>query len=97
MPVFRLASGLSRGLTEADFTLGEVGAGKVSVLMTAPPQGPEGGGRVVSSQPQQATLTTLPVSPDGDNVLSLFWVQFLVRLIHKELSCPGPAAGIQAP
>lgn len=50
-----------------------------------------------SSQPQQATLAPLLVSSDGDNVFSLFWVQFLIRLIHKELSCPGPAAGIQAP
>ena len=28
--------------------------------------------------------------------LSLLWVQFLLRLIHKELSCPGSATGNQA-
>lgn len=52
---------------------------------------------MLHSCPPQATLAPLLVSSDDDSVFSLFWVQFLIRLIHKELSCPGPAAGIQAP
>lgn len=30
-------------------------------------------------------------------VSTLFWVQFLIRLIHRELSCPGSATGDQMP
>lgn len=51
-----------------------------------------------ASQSQQATLEPFCLCPQMVTMsFSLFWVQFLIRLIHKELSCPGPAAGIQAP
>lgn len=32
---------------------------------------------------------------DSNGLSSSFWVQFLIRLIHKELSCPGSATGDQ--
>lgn len=38
-----------------------------------------------------------PCLPRSQVALSLFWAQFLIRLIHKELSCPGSATGDQAP
>ena len=37
----------------------------------------------------------VPARSNGFRLWSLFRLQFLIRLIHKELSCPGSAAGDQ--
>lgn len=72
----------------------------VSALMTVSPWGMSLWVLQRNHAVQQASkghTCSLLLSSHGDNVFSLFWVQFLIRLIHKELSCPGPTAGIQAP
>lgn len=74
--------------------------GMVSALMTVSPWGMSLWvlqRNLAAQQASKGHTCPLLLSSHGDNVFSLFWVQFLIRLIHKELSCPRPTAGIQAP